>query len=92
MLWRQLVPRNRSSSRSWQCPPASLHHSLSPPSLTFCMNAGKDRVVKYWDADKFEHLLTLEGHHAEVGTCQGPMVFIVCVGGGDVAVAGGAPR
>ena len=28
--------------------------------------AGKDKVVKYWDADKFEHLLTLEGHHSEV--------------------------
>lgn len=28
---------------------------------------GKDKLVKYWDADKFEHLLTLEGHHAEVG-------------------------
>ena len=22
--------------------------------------------MKYWDADKFEHLLTLEGHHSEV--------------------------
>ena len=28
--------------------------------------AGKDKVIKYWDADKFEHLLTLEGHHREV--------------------------
>lgn len=28
--------------------------------------AGKDKVVKYWDADKFEQLLTLEGHHGEV--------------------------
>lgn len=31
-----------------------------------CVSAGKDKVVKYWDADKFEHLLTLEGHHSEV--------------------------
>ncbi len=23
-------------------------------------------MVKYWDADKFEQLLTLEGHHGEV--------------------------
>ena len=23
-------------------------------------------MIKYWDADKFEHLLTLEGHHSEV--------------------------
>lgn len=29
-------------------------------------SAGRDRVVKYWDADKFELLLTLEGHHSEV--------------------------
>lgn len=29
-------------------------------------SAGKDKVIKYWDADKFEHLLTLEGHHSEV--------------------------
>ncbi|KAE8721119.1 type-1 glutamine synthetase 1-like [Hibiscus syriacus] len=29
-------------------------------------SAGKDRLLKYWDADKFEFLLTLEGHHADV--------------------------
>lgn len=29
-------------------------------------SVGKDRLVKFWDADKFELLLTLEGHHAEV--------------------------
>ena len=23
-------------------------------------------MVKYWDADKFEQLLALEGHHGEV--------------------------
>lgn len=28
--------------------------------------AGKDKVLKYWDADKFEQLLTLDGHHGEV--------------------------
>ncbi len=28
--------------------------------------AGKDRLVKYWDADKFQLLLELQGHHAEV--------------------------
>ena len=37
---------------------------LPPPN--HAAPAGKDRLVKYWDADKFEHLLTLEGHHAEV--------------------------
>eukprot|EP00252_Welwitschia_mirabilis_P023899 TRINITY_DN6886_c0_g1_i2.p1 TRINITY_DN6886_c0_g1~~TRINITY_DN6886_c0_g1_i2.p1 ORF type:complete len:324 (-),score=71.14 TRINITY_DN6886_c0_g1_i2:373-1344(-) len=32
----------------------------------YMFSVGKDRLVKYWDADKFELLLTLEGHHAEV--------------------------
>ncbi|KAG5584232.1 hypothetical protein H5410_044666 [Solanum commersonii] len=32
----------------------------------YFFTVGKDRLVKYWDADKFELLLTLEGHHAEV--------------------------
>lgn len=32
----------------------------------YMFSAGKDRLIKYWDADKFELLLTLEGHHAEV--------------------------
>ncbi|KAL0409988.1 UNVERIFIED_CONTAM: putative WD repeat-containing protein C3D6.12 [Sesamum latifolium] len=32
----------------------------------YMFSVGKDRLVKYWDADKFELLLTLEGHHSEV--------------------------
>ena len=32
----------------------------------YMFSAGNDRLVKYWDADKFELLLTLEGHHADV--------------------------
>lgn len=28
--------------------------------------AGKDNKIKQWDADKFEHIQTLEGHHQEV--------------------------
>lgn len=32
----------------------------------YMFSVGKDRLVKYWDADKFELLLTLEGHHAAV--------------------------
>ncbi|TFY59804.1 hypothetical protein EVJ58_g5546 [Rhodofomes roseus] len=27
---------------------------------------GKDRMVKYWDGDKFENIQKLEGHHGEV--------------------------
>lgn len=32
----------------------------------YMFSVGKDRLVKYWDADKFELLLILEGHHADV--------------------------
>ncbi|KAF8005594.1 hypothetical protein BT93_K0018 [Corymbia citriodora subsp. variegata] len=32
----------------------------------YMFSVGKDRLVKYWDADKFELLLTLEGHHADI--------------------------
>lgn len=32
----------------------------------YVFSVGKDRLVKYWDADKFELLLTLEGHHSYV--------------------------
>lgn len=32
----------------------------------YMFSVGKDRLVKYWDADKFELLLTLEGHHSEI--------------------------
>ena len=32
----------------------------------YMFSIGKDRLVKYWDADKFELLLTLGGHHAEI--------------------------
>lgn len=28
--------------------------------------AGKDKAVKYWDADNFQQLLSLEGHHGAV--------------------------
>jgi U3 small nucleolar RNA-associated protein 12 len=33
----------------------------------YVFTAGKDRLIKYWDADKFELLLELPAHHAEVG-------------------------
>jgi U3 small nucleolar RNA-associated protein 12 len=32
----------------------------------YVFSVGKDRMVKYWDADKFELLLELPAHHAEV--------------------------
>ena len=36
------------------------------PKTHYVFSVGKDRLVKYWDADKFELLLTLEGHHADI--------------------------
>lgn len=32
----------------------------------YMFSAGKEGIVKYWDADKFQLLLTLEGHHAQI--------------------------
>ncbi|KAJ6811147.1 WD repeat-containing protein 3 [Iris pallida] len=32
----------------------------------YFFSVGKDHLVKYWDADKFQELLILEGHHAQV--------------------------
>jgi U3 small nucleolar RNA-associated protein 12 len=32
----------------------------------YVFTAGKDHMVKYWDADKFELLLELPAHHGEV--------------------------
>ena len=29
-------------------------------------SASKDRVIKYWDGDKFEQIQKLEGHHGEI--------------------------
>ena len=29
-------------------------------------SASKDRVIKYWDGDKFEHIQKLQGHHGEI--------------------------
>ena len=31
-------------------------------------SASKDRVIKYWDGDKFEQIQKLEGHHGEIWT------------------------
>lgn len=39
------------------------------PHTHYAFTVGKDGLVKYWDADRWELLLTLEGHQAEVQTC-----------------------
>ncbi len=36
------------------------------PDTHYAFTVGKDGLVKYWDADRWELLLTLEGHKAEV--------------------------
>lgn len=36
------------------------------PNTHYVFSVGKDRLLKYWDADKFELLLTVDGHHAEI--------------------------
>ena len=41
---------------------------LFVPDTHYVFTLGKDHEVKFWDADRWELLLTLQGHHAEVGT------------------------
>ena len=36
------------------------------PNTHMFFTAGKDGKVKQWDADNFERVLTLDGHHGEV--------------------------
>jgi U3 small nucleolar RNA-associated protein 12 len=36
------------------------------PNTHYFFSVGKDGLVKYWDGDKFEHLLTMEGHQGEI--------------------------
>jgi WD40 repeat protein len=36
----------------------------------YLFTVGKDKSLKYWDVDKFELLLTLDGHHAEVSQAR----------------------
>ncbi len=43
---------------------------------------GKDGTIKYWDADKFEQLLVLEGHYGEVW-CMAVSSF------GEFVISGG---
>jgi U3 small nucleolar RNA-associated protein 12 len=36
------------------------------PKTHYFFSASKDKTIKYWDADKFLHVMTLEGHHSEI--------------------------
>lgn len=59
------------------CHKALFGHQDSIMAVTFMPNnnegnghhffsASKDRVIKYWDGDKFEQIQKLDGHHGEV--------------------------
>lgn len=36
------------------------------PKTHYFFSASKDKTVKYWDADKFIHVMTLDGHLSEI--------------------------
>lgn len=36
------------------------------PNTHYAFTVGKDRLLKYWDLDRWELLLDLPSHHAEV--------------------------
>ena len=36
------------------------------PNTHYLFSCSKDRVIKYWDADHFEQILSLPGHTSEV--------------------------
>jgi U3 small nucleolar RNA-associated protein 12 len=38
------------------------------PGTHYFFSASKDKMIKYWDGDKFEQILTIPGHHGEVST------------------------
>lgn len=42
----------------------------------YVFTVSKDRTVKYWDGDTFEHIATLEGHQAEVRYTVGSRLFM----------------
>lgn len=36
------------------------------PQTHYFFSCSKDKTVKYWDGDKFEQIMKLEGHHGEL--------------------------
>jgi U3 small nucleolar RNA-associated protein 12 len=47
------------------------------PNTHYLFSAGRDGLVKYWDADRWELLLQLDGHKAEV-RAQPPASLTCC--------------
>ena len=54
------------------CHRSLLAHAEPVTSVVFVrdthyfFSAAKDKLVKFWDGDRFEQILSLPGHHAEV--------------------------
>ena len=40
------------------------------PGTHYFFSASNDKMIKYWDGDKFEQILTIPGHHGEVSTAK----------------------
>ncbi|KAJ3414799.1 hypothetical protein HDV05_006046 [Chytridiales sp. JEL 0842] len=53
----------------------------------YFFSVGKDKGLKYWDADKFEQIMKLEGHHGEIwGLCVGKYGKFVVTGSHDRSI------
>uniref|UniRef100_A0A452SDA4 WD repeat domain 3 n=1 Tax=Ursus americanus TaxID=9643 RepID=A0A452SDA4_URSAM len=72
-----MVPVISSNVKIWGLDFGDCHKSLFAhddsvmylqfvPKSHLFFTAGKDHKIKQWDADKFEHIQTLEGHHQEI--------------------------
>ena len=55
------------------------------PRTHFAFTCGRDGTLCYWDCDKFEKLLVLDGHFGEAWA-------LAVSGGGDMVVTGGHDR
>lgn len=57
------------------------------PRTHYFFTAGKDKVIKYWDGDKFQHIMSLPGHQAEIrGMCISSIGDFVVTAGQDRSV------
>uniref|UniRef100_A0A6A7G9N2 WD40 repeat-like protein n=2 Tax=Hirondellea gigas TaxID=1518452 RepID=A0A6A7G9N2_9CRUS len=57
------------------------------PNTHYFFSAGKDKILKYWDADKFEQIFVLNGHHAEIwGLCVSSIGDFIVSGSNDKSI------
>ncbi|KKK18765.1 hypothetical protein ARAM_004303 [Aspergillus rambellii] len=52
--------------RLWGLDFGDCHKSFLAHEDSIMLSPSKDRVIKYWDGDKFEHIQKLAGHHGEI--------------------------